>query len=117
MVYALVDGQGIFRSSDMGETWAHLDGDAIPLKIPHDISVSPADGNEILAGVSVDGASLGANLTLNLAAPVPAQDITVYEYSGVDKGVIGRWPARHDDGSVIKIDLAPMSVLRFDVKP
>jgi photosystem II stability/assembly factor-like uncharacterized protein len=87
---------------------------------PNDVSVHAARDSKTgrLTFILVNKrASLGAHLTLNLAAPVPAQDITVYEYSGVDKGVIGRWPARHVDGSVIKIDLAPMSVLRFDVKP
>lgn len=57
------------------------------------------------------------SITLKLSAPVPAQDVTCYEYSGADRRAIGKLAARRVEGDTIKVDLAPMSVVRFDLKP
>jgi hypothetical protein len=94
----------------------------LPAKVssPDDVSVHAArDGKSgRLTLVLVNKrAAKGARVTIELAAPVPAQDVTPYEYGAVDRTAIGQLPARKVSGRVIDVDLPAMSVLRFDVKP
>ncbi|MCY3017752.1 MAG: hypothetical protein NTW87_01795, partial [Planctomycetota bacterium] len=87
---------------------------------PHDVSVHAAKDSKTgrLTFVLVNKrAGKGAKLTLNLGAAVPAQDVTVYEYSSADRYCIGQLPAQKVSGDKVTMDVPPLSVLRFDLKP
>jgi len=58
IAYAIVDGVGLFRSTDWGETWTRLRGEVPPLKAPYAVAASPADGNVVWAA----GKELGTGL-------------------------------------------------------
>jgi hypothetical protein len=49
VAYVIVEGAGLYRSKDLGETWTLLRGDAAPLKEPYAVTASPADGNVAFA--------------------------------------------------------------------
>lgn len=86
---------------------------------PDDISVHAARDTKTgkLTFVLVNKrAAKDARVTLNLSAPVPAQDVTLYEYSDVDRFTIGELPARKLSGRQIQVDLPRMTVLRFDLR-
>jgi len=51
-VCAIVDGVGLFRSTDAGSTWARLEGEAACLKSPYAVAVAPNDGQVIFAAAS-----------------------------------------------------------------
>ena len=59
----------------------------------------------------------GAKVHLELGQSLPAQNLVVYEYSDADRYCIGQWPDRNISGSAIDVEVPPLSVLRFDVKP
>jgi hypothetical protein len=58
----------------------------------------------------------GAKVTLDLGASVPAQQATRYEYSGANPKAIGELPPLDVTGKSINLGIAPMSILRVDVK-
>jgi hypothetical protein len=58
-----------------------------------------------------------AKVTLKLSQAIPAQEVAMYEYGTADRSVIGKLPAQKLAGDKLEIDLAAMSVLRFDLKP
>ena len=87
---------------------------------PDDVSVHAARASDAgrLTFVMVNKrAAKPARVTLKLSRPVPAQEVTVYEYSAADAGSIGRLPSRTMSGDSLTVDLPAMSVLRFDLKP
>lgn len=61
-------------------------------------------------------ASKGAKLTVDLSAPLPAQKATRYEYSRVNPKAIGELPPLDVSGKSLALSIAPMSILRVDVK-
>jgi hypothetical protein len=61
-------------------------------------------------------AKKGAKLTLDLSAPVPAQKATRYEYSSANPKAIGELPPLDVSGQKLNLSIAPMSILRVDVK-
>src|SRR6266540_1235888 len=61
-------------------------------------------------------AKKGAKVTLDLATAVPAQKATRYEYSGANPKAIGELPPLELGGKTINVTIAPMSILRLDVK-
>jgi hypothetical protein len=61
-------------------------------------------------------ATKGARVALELGAPVPAQKVTRYEYSGAYPKAIGELPPLDVSGKSLKLSVAPMSILRVDVK-
>ena len=61
-------------------------------------------------------ANKGARIALDLGAPVPAQKATRYEYSGAHPKAIGELPPLDVSGKSVTISVAPMSILRVDVK-
>ncbi len=48
LLFAIVDGGGLFKSTDMGNSWAAVEGDVACLKEPFAIAVSP-DGKAVFA--------------------------------------------------------------------
>lgn len=56
VVYALVDGSGLYKSTNSGQSWAALKGNAPPLQAPYTVAVSPANG--VFVGVSTPGGGL-----------------------------------------------------------
>jgi hypothetical protein len=58
----------------------------------------------------------GANVKLDLGTPVPAQKAKRYEYSQVNEKAIGELPPLDVSGQNIAVSIAPMSILRIDVK-
>ncbi|KPK63332.1 MAG: hypothetical protein AMK73_05225 [Planctomycetes bacterium SM23_32] len=87
---------------------------------PSDVSVHAARDSATgrLTFVLVNKrAAKPARVTLKLSRPVPAQDVTVYEYSAADKACIGKLPPRQVQGENLTVDLPAMSVLRFDLAP
>jgi hypothetical protein len=61
-------------------------------------------------------ASKGEKITLELAAPLPAQKATRYEYSKANPKAIGELAPLDVNGKSITLDVPPMSILRVDVK-
>jgi hypothetical protein len=61
-------------------------------------------------------ASIGARLTVQLSAPLPAQKATRYEYSQVNPKAIGELPPLDVSGQTLAVNIAPMSIVRVDVK-
>ena len=87
---------------------------------PDDVSVHSArdskSGN--LSFILVNKrAAKGAKVSLKLSSPVPEQEATIYEYSAAGRHAIGLLPGRRISGDTIDLDLPPLSVLRFDLKP
>ena len=92
----------------------------LPSKVsaPDDVSVHTyraADGRLSFL-LTNKRATKDARVTLRLAQPIPAQDATVWEYSGADRFSLGQWPARRVEGRTIVLDVPAMSALRLDVK-
>jgi hypothetical protein len=58
----------------------------------------------------------GIKLALDLGAAVPAQKASRYEYSGANPKAIGELPPLDVSGKTITLTIAPMSILRVDVK-
>ena len=58
----------------------------------------------------------GAKVKLDLGIAVPAQKAARYEYSRVNKKAIGELPPLEVEGESIDLSIAPMSILRVDVK-
>ena len=91
----------------------------LPAKVsaPDDVSVHAAKDTKTgrLTFVLVNKrAAKGAKVTIKLAAPVPEQEVTPYEYSPADRRAIGQLPGRKVSGKTIETDLPAMSVLRFE---
>jgi hypothetical protein len=61
-------------------------------------------------------AKKGARVALDLGAPVPAQKAPRYEYSKANQKAIGELPPLDVSGQNVKVEIAPMSILRVDVK-
>jgi hypothetical protein len=61
-------------------------------------------------------ASKGEKITIDLAAPLPAQKAARYEYSRANPKAIGELPPLDVSGKTITVTVAPMSILRVDVK-
>jgi hypothetical protein len=61
-------------------------------------------------------AKKGAKLTLDLGAPVPTQKAPRYELSNVNPKAIGELPPLEVSGQTINLSIAPMSILRLDVR-
>ncbi len=61
-------------------------------------------------------AGKGAKVTLALGSAVPAQKATRYEYSKVNMKAIGQLPPLDVSGPSLNISLAPMSIVRVDLK-
>jgi hypothetical protein len=55
-------------------------------------------------------------VALELNAPVPAQKARRYEYSNANPKAIGELPSLDVSGQSINLSIAPMSILRVDVK-
>ncbi len=58
----------------------------------------------------------GARVTLDLGLAVPAQKAARYEYSRANKKAIGELPPLEVNGQSLKLEVAPMSILRVDLK-
>jgi hypothetical protein len=58
----------------------------------------------------------GARVTLDLGAPVPAQKAARYELSNVNPKAIGQLPPLEVSGRTVNLGIAPMSILRVDVR-
>jgi hypothetical protein len=61
-------------------------------------------------------AKKGAKVALELGASVPAQKAKRYEYSKANPKAIGELPPLDVSGQKINVSIAPMSILRVDVK-
>ena len=61
-------------------------------------------------------AKKGAKVALELGAPVPAQKAKRYEYSKANPKAIGELPPLDVSGQKLNVSIAPMSILRVDVK-
>lgn len=61
-------------------------------------------------------AKKGAKVALELTAPVPAQKAMRYEYSAANQKAIGELAPLDVSGQKIDVSIAPMSILRVDVK-
>lgn len=61
-------------------------------------------------------AKKGAKISLDLGAPLPAQKAARYEYSGVNPKAIGELPPLEVSGPTVTVTIAPMSILRVDLK-
>lgn len=61
-------------------------------------------------------AKKGAKVTLDLGTAVPAQKAARYEYSGANPKAIGELPPLEVSGKAITVTIAPMSILRLDLK-
>jgi hypothetical protein len=61
-------------------------------------------------------ASKGARVALDLGVSVPAQQATRYEYSSANLKAIGELSPLDIAGKAINLSIAPMSILRVDVK-
>ncbi|MGC4087744.1 MAG: glycoside hydrolase family 44 protein [Polyangiaceae bacterium] len=61
-------------------------------------------------------AKKGAEVKLALSADVPAQKATRYEFSSVNQKAIGELPPLDVSGKSFQVSIAPMSILRVDVK-
>ncbi len=56
----------------------------------------------------------GAHVKLALGRALPAQEVQPYEFSSANEKAIGELPKRKFSGDAIEVDLAPMSLVRFD---
>ena len=113
-------GFKMFRNPD-GQHTAFGDR-YLPAKVsaPADVSVHTARDTTTgkLTFIIVNKrAALGAKVVLKLNAALPAQAVTMYEYSRADRFAIGELPAQQIAGRTITVDLPPLSVVRFDVHP
>jgi len=61
VAYAVVEGAGLFKSEDFGETWTALKGDAACLAKPCAVAAAPGDGKVVFAGVADAGGGLWAS--------------------------------------------------------
>jgi hypothetical protein len=61
-------------------------------------------------------AEKGARIALELSAPVPAQKAKRYEYSSANEKAIGELEPLSVSGKKLDLSIAPMSILRVDVK-
>jgi hypothetical protein len=61
-------------------------------------------------------AAKGAKLAIDLGAAPPAQKATRYEYSKVSPKAIGQLPPLDVNGKSITLEVAPMSIVRVDIK-
>jgi len=61
-------------------------------------------------------AKKGVKVVLDLGAPVPEQKAKRYEYSNANPKAIGELPPLEVSGPSINLGIAPMSILRVDVK-
>jgi hypothetical protein len=61
-------------------------------------------------------AKKGARLALDLGVAVPTQKAARYEYSAVNQKAIGELPPLDVSGKSVNLSIAPMSILRVDVK-
>jgi hypothetical protein len=61
-------------------------------------------------------ASKGAKVAVDLGRAVPAQQAKRYEYSGANQKAIGELPPLEVKGRSLEVPLAPMSIVRLDVK-
>jgi hypothetical protein len=61
-------------------------------------------------------ATKGAKLTVELSADLPAQKAKRFEYSQVNPKAIGELPPLDVSGKSLAVGIAPMSILRVDVK-
>src|SRR6185295_8867995 len=61
-------------------------------------------------------AKKGAKVALDLGTTVPAQKAVRYEYSGANPKAIGELPPLDVSGKALNVTVAPMSILRVDVK-
>jgi hypothetical protein len=61
-------------------------------------------------------AKKGVKLALDFGAAVPAQQAPRYEYSNINPKAIGELPPLAVSGQALNISLAPMSIVRVDVK-
>jgi hypothetical protein len=61
-------------------------------------------------------AAKGEKITVDLGAPLPAQKATRYEYSKANPKAIGELPPLDVNGKSFTVTVAPMSILRVDVK-
>jgi photosystem II stability/assembly factor-like uncharacterized protein len=86
---------------------------------PEDVSVhtfgDPRDGRVSVVLINKRAAK-DARVTVRFTRAVPAQDATVYEYSGADRFSLGQWPARHVEGRAMTLDVPAMSAVRVDVR-
>ena len=94
----------------------------LPAKVnaPTDVSVHTARDTKTgkLTFILVNKrATTGAKVTLKLNAALPAQAVTLYEYSRADRFAIGELPAKQIAGRTIEVDLPSLSVVRFDAQP
>jgi hypothetical protein len=58
VAYAIVDGVGLYRSTDLGESWAQVEADAPCVADPYAIAASPADGRTAYAAPRAPGGGL-----------------------------------------------------------
>lgn len=58
IAYAVVDGRGLYRSEDAGDSWNEVRGDAPCLARPGALGVSPADGQHVFLGDTAAGGGL-----------------------------------------------------------
>jgi hypothetical protein len=61
-------------------------------------------------------AKKGAKVSIDLAADLPNQSAPAWEFSSANMKCIGELPPMKVGGKKIAFDIAPMSILRFDVK-
>ena len=61
-------------------------------------------------------AKKGANVALDLGTTIPTQKAKRYEYSRANPKAIGELPPLDVSGQNVKLSIAPMSILRVDVK-
>ena len=61
-------------------------------------------------------AQKGAKIALDLGTAVPTQKAPRYEYSGASPKAIGELPPLDVSGKAMEVSIAPMSILRIDVK-
>jgi hypothetical protein len=61
-------------------------------------------------------AKKGARVALDVGVALPAQKAKRYEYSGVNPNAIGELPPLDVSGQRVELGVAPMSIVRVDVK-
>ncbi|MDQ2732843.1 MAG: glycoside hydrolase, partial [Armatimonadota bacterium] len=58
VVYTIVDGTGLYKSTDGGDAWTHLTGDTPPLQAPYTVAVAPGAGGAVFVGTVTPGSGL-----------------------------------------------------------
>jgi len=58
IAYAIVDGTGLWKSTDRGLGWTRLQGDSPCLAKPYSVAVSPSNGNIVYLACASPGAGL-----------------------------------------------------------